>query len=518
LGAAAVSIPINEAEGIEVSARNTIRRRRREAGIALLISIFVLLLISVVAMALIVSSGTESALAGNYRSSTGVYYAALSGLEEVRGRLLAKNPSSFNTTAGGFLPAPGATLPIGSVAYVLNPGPTEAMGNILTTYPDTEYDTEFGSGALASAAVTTTASVWNRSPLNSLTVPGPLYKWVRINAVSEQSLNLDVDADTLADSTTPLYYDGAHFSNSSSAGPQVLEITSLATLPNGSQKILQYLAAPIPLNLSFPAALTLDGQNVQFSVPTSSSFWIDGNDHDSVGSCNIGAAPIPAVGYTNNSDSSYSNIYNAIPPGPPPPSGRQNQYIGAAAWPNLVNVGVLPNLQTVGGLNTLVQNITQVADTIVNPTPVNPATGLGTATESDLPGAMSSSNPMITVVNGNLNVSGWYGTGYGLLLVTGEFKYDPDASWKGIVLVIGVGKLSSFQAGSGDFHGAVFLAKTTDTTTSPYTPMSSGAPGAPSFAFTSGSGGDGIYYSNCWIQASMPTAGYKILSFHEISQ
>src|SRR5882672_6070911 len=146
----------------------SMRKQRRESGIALLISIFVLLLISVVAIALIVSSGTESALAGNYRSSTGVYYAALSGLEEARGRLLAKNPSSFKNTDGSFLPAPGTTLPIGSVAYVLNPGPTEAMGSILTTYPDTEYDNEFNPGALAAATVTTTASVWNRSPLDSL--------------------------------------------------------------------------------------------------------------------------------------------------------------------------------------------------------------------------------------------------------------------------------------------------------------------------------------------------------------
>jgi hypothetical protein len=29
---------------------------------------------------------------------------------------------------------------------------------------------------------------------------------------------------------------------------------------------------------------------------------------------------------------------------------------------------------------------------------------------------------------------------------------------------------------------------------------------------------NGIYYSNCWIQAAMPALGYKILSFHEISQ
>src|SRR5882672_12045746 len=94
----------------------SMRKQRRESGIALLISIFVLLLISVVAIALIVSAGTESALAGNYRSSTGVYYAALAGLEEGRGRLLDRDPNSFkNTAAAGFLPPPGTQWDIGYV-------------------------------------------------------------------------------------------------------------------------------------------------------------------------------------------------------------------------------------------------------------------------------------------------------------------------------------------------------------------------------------------------------------------
>jgi type II secretory pathway component PulK len=67
--------------------------RRSEAGVALLISIFVLMLISVMALSLILASGTETSLAGNYRSSASAYYAALAGLEEARGRLLPKNPS-----------------------------------------------------------------------------------------------------------------------------------------------------------------------------------------------------------------------------------------------------------------------------------------------------------------------------------------------------------------------------------------------------------------------------------------
>src|SRR5947207_15776763 len=87
-----------------------IRTRKSEEGIALLISIFVLLLISVVAISLIVSSGTESALAGNYRSSTGVYDAAISGLDEVRARLRANSPISFKNSDRPFLLAGGARL------------------------------------------------------------------------------------------------------------------------------------------------------------------------------------------------------------------------------------------------------------------------------------------------------------------------------------------------------------------------------------------------------------------------
>src|SRR2546429_4668452 len=91
---------------IEMRLRRTTRKRRQEAGIALLIAIFILLLIGVVAIALVVSSGTESALAGNYRSSTNVYYAAVAGLEEGRARPRSNNPNSFNKTPPGFPPPP----------------------------------------------------------------------------------------------------------------------------------------------------------------------------------------------------------------------------------------------------------------------------------------------------------------------------------------------------------------------------------------------------------------------------
>src|SRR5260370_12773748 len=155
----------------------TNQKQRKEGGIALLISIFVLVFISVVAIALIVSSGTESAMAGNYRTATGVYYAALAGLEEGRGRLLGKNSGSFkNTASAGFIPSP---LPMGQPVYIINPvgGEVVAPWDSASTYPDLEFGTEFGPAPPNPSPSTNSIS----------TVPealGPPHKWLRINPTS----------------------------------------------------------------------------------------------------------------------------------------------------------------------------------------------------------------------------------------------------------------------------------------------------------------------------------------------
>jgi hypothetical protein len=143
---------------------------------------FAVLLVSLAAISLILSAGTESSLAGNYRSSASAYYAASAGLEEARGRLLSKNPDFFNNTFANFIPTAGTPLlAVGQVRYVTNPVAAE---NVLAVYPDAQYDTEFGPGALAAATgagnVKTIPSV-STVTSGGTTYQGPLFKWVRIN-------------------------------------------------------------------------------------------------------------------------------------------------------------------------------------------------------------------------------------------------------------------------------------------------------------------------------------------------
>jgi hypothetical protein len=486
--------------------------RRSEAGVALLIAMFAVLLVSLAAISLLLSAGTETALASNYRSSASAYYAASAGLEEARGRLLSKNSDYFNNTVANFIPTTGTPLlAVGQVRYITNPIAAE---NVLTVYPDTEYDNEFGAGSLAAASgagnVQTIPSV-STVTSGGTTYQGPLFKWVRINPATEQSLGVDVDNDGNANNNTiPLYYDPAHLDAGGnplpslivSAAPpstafQVFEVTSLAVLPNGSKKLLQYVVTPAPLSLKFPSALTLNSNNASMQGGSSNGYQINGQDQ-----CN--AAPtLPAIGYDGGGATNYNNIKSGLP--------HPDNYPGAGASPpnpSVVNVASslsTNNLQTPASLDALVQLITQNADAVLTP-----ASGTH-ADPGDLPSGMSPSHPMTVVVNGDYSQSGGF-TGYGLLVVTGDFSFTASSGWRGMVLVIGQGTVNGSGSGGNEFDGAIFVAKTQNAAGTELASL-----GQATFNIT-GSGGSGINYNSCWINSVQPVLSYKALSYREIGQ
>jgi hypothetical protein len=501
-----------------------------EAGIALLIAIFVLMLVSVVAMALMLSSSTETALGSNFRSSSSAYYAALAGLEEGRGRLLSKNPSNFNATDPGFMPAPGTTLAVGQPRYILNPAPGE---NVVpwdlgtpATYPDTEYQVEFG------------AAPPNPSPTaNSVStvagIPGPLYKWVRINAVTEQSLNIDVDGVGGKDGVTPLFYDPMHLDGGGNVKPslivtatppasavQAFEITAFAALPDGSQKLLQYVVAGTNWSLSFPAALTLLGpvgtQGAPppgvFNASGNSDFMIGGIDQQDGGTCTPNDGTKYAVGVTGSGPfgsltTNETNVKNGIPP------SRYGNYIGSGgsgSQPSLgdVTASLIPQFQTVSGLDGpqgLIQMIAGIADHVVTNPPNPPA--------DDLPDFGSPTKMVTTVVNGDMTLSD-SANGYGLLVVTGNLTLYGGASWHGIILAVGQGSVTFPSYHYGKIDGAFLLAQTRDAHNNPLANF-----GQVNFNTKDpNEGNNGIWYNSCWIRAAAAVTGYKVLSFREIPQ
>ena len=520
-----------------MSEERKLDKRYPEAGAALLIAIFALLLISVVAIALVVSAGTDSALTGNYRTSTSAYYAGIAGLEEGRGRLLWKNANYLNM--GNSFPAlftPGGAPSFGltQVLYILNPANGETVDPTSANpaqYPDNEYQTEFG-WALSGANVQTVNSVF---PVAAL--PGPLYKWVRITPATEQSLapplGIDVDWNGYIDNTTPLNFDPANQAASGAlqaglivapspygTAGQALEVTALAVLPNNTQKLVQYLVAPLNYGVSFPATLVLSSSDtaspgINFQVPTSATtppFQISGNDgtgpNSAAPGCTPTASPTWAIGVTDpvppHTDDNV--IKNAIP------SALQGNYTGeththhhhSTSLSVEDQIPLSPVMLTPANLNEMVQTISQNADLVVNKS---------NAADSDMPSAMSSTTPMTVVVNGNLTLNTF--TGYGLLVVTGNFVSNPNAGWRGIVLVVGAGSITftGGSGGNGEYDGGVFVAQTLDTSVSPPNPLTT--MGTASFD-ASNAGGNGIFYNSCWINTALQPPTFQVLSFREI--
>jgi hypothetical protein len=504
-----------------------------EAGAALLIAIFALLLISVVAIALVVSTGTDSALTGNYRTSASAYYAGIAGLEEGRGRLLWKNANYLNignVFPGLFTPSGAPSFGLTQVLYILNPANGETVDPTVAPYADNEYQSEFG-WALSGANLQTVNSVF---PVAGL--PGPLYKWVRITPATEQSLGIDVNWDGYIDNATPLNYDPANQAANGTLQPglivgssltsgQALEVTALAVLPNNTQKLVQYLVAPLYYGVSIPATLILSSSGtaspgINFQLPTSAStptFYINGYDgsgpNSAAPNCTPTAIPTWAIGVTDiySPPADYNviqGVINALP------AALQGDYTGethrhhhhTTSLSVEDQISLSPVMLTPASLNEMVQTISQNADLVLNKT---------NATDTDMPTAMSAANPMTVVVNGNLTLTSF--TGYGLLVVTGNFVSNPNAGWRGIVLAVGAGNVTFTGGpggGNGEYDGGIFIAQTLNTSGSPPYAL---LPNMGTASFNaSNAGGNGIFYNSCWINAALQPPSFQVLSFREI--
>src|SRR3954468_18135657 len=98
---------------------------RSDRGIALLLSVLALLLLSAVAVGMIYMASTENSIAGNFKNEETEYFAARAGIEEVRDRVI---PGTAPYSISTLLPTTLPTSTNGGVIYILQNGVT--MSNV----------------------------------------------------------------------------------------------------------------------------------------------------------------------------------------------------------------------------------------------------------------------------------------------------------------------------------------------------------------------------------------------------
>ncbi len=200
---------------------------KRQRGVALLLAIFALLLLSGIGLAMLFSTDTETSISINYRDKQAAIYGAMAGLQEARDRihpLTGDLGVGTNLSAGGLNIVPTA-LPSTSapnVLYLINPAPGETVapwdptnkyfdtelcqesyfvnnlgvtpgtpgqpcsptapnpvptGNWYTWYDNSQKQTKLGATGTGDAALVETAYQLKDSGGNKIPLT---YKWVRI--------------------------------------------------------------------------------------------------------------------------------------------------------------------------------------------------------------------------------------------------------------------------------------------------------------------------------------------------
>ncbi len=101
----------------------SVNRLKKQKGIALIVALLALVLLSAIGVGLMFMADTENSINNNYRDAQKAYFAARAGAENVRLLLAPGGPLNAPAQA---LTMPSSALPTG-VIYVKNPTSGEAI-------------------------------------------------------------------------------------------------------------------------------------------------------------------------------------------------------------------------------------------------------------------------------------------------------------------------------------------------------------------------------------------------------
>jgi hypothetical protein len=514
---------------------------KSERGMALIVALLLLLLVSAVGLGMIYMSTTETSINTNYKDTQTAFFAMRAGLEEGRDRL--RSNSAFPIVLPTTMPPA-----VGSIVYITNPAAAPDLVTPQTwgtTYFDDEWCHESFVGGVTYRPSNTPCTsadlpvgfttVVSQSP-NTGTAGALKYKWVRItlkqngtfpNALvdpTQVGANLASqvcwDATLLQERVASAMVPGAMVcSIPKNAGFNVQPVyllTSMAITPQGSRRVGQYEAGAYQIT---PPAGGLDfaGPNAQFNnAPNSNNFGISGCNSGDPSNGPLAPAPctnayvppvpagpggpgactsttpavLPAIGVgdaqgVTNMDSQIPNNRTGnytgstpIPPAPLVPS-VQNEGTGTALYPSNNVLGPGSNWSTPAQLNQLAQLMANEATITCPGSAACASTTFGT-----------DAAPQITYITGDATLSG----GAGVVVVTGTLTFNGNTNFDGLILVIGQGIMNVRGGGGGQVNGEVLIANT-NSHSSPFGQLAT--LGSPTLNW-SGGGTNFIQYNSCW--------------------
>src|SRR5437660_762827 len=362
-------------------------KRNSERGVALLMVLMIVILLTAIGAALIFMSNVESTVNLNYRAEQQAYYAARAGVEEVRDRMKLGppflQPPAVPDAVYNNLPTvvPGGGP--GGVLYVINQGtdPTAIQPwNPASAYVDDEicHDYSFGGMPPPPAVGTRCAPPPGGGWYSTTTSTSPFsgtsgamaYKWVRLTWKENSSVqNHAVDAGP---ATTPVCYDGTNefllagaatcpLMNPASPPEPVYMLTALAVTNNGARRMVQSEVAKV-LFPPTPAALTFAGVPANYqNVPNSNNFVVSGIQPPNTAvppqppNSNCTPGDKPGIGAFDAAQTAAVTLAITTQAG-----NRMGNYTGT---PAISNIGPNPGSNTLGPwgnittLNQIVQNI-----------------------------------------------------------------------------------------------------------------------------------------------------------------
>lgn len=234
--------------------------RKQEKGVALLLALLALMLLTAIAAGMMYMSSTETSIGANFRAEEQAYFSARAGVEEVRDRMLVNNPNTISASLPTALPTSA-----GGVLYVVQNGVTNAnitgLGSSLIADDELCHDFAFGGMTPVPANVRCTSLPAGTGWFTTRASVAPYaldYKWVRVTLKANSSAPYLVDSGQAGSNqacwngaSEVVAPAGVACSALPTTASPVYLVTALALTSTGARRIVQQEVGQKPMG-TFP--------------------------------------------------------------------------------------------------------------------------------------------------------------------------------------------------------------------------------------------------------------------------